>query len=97
MKRWFHPAFERELIEAARYLEQQRGGFGGVFVDEVEAAIENIMQAPAIWRPWRGDVRRFLLTRFHYTIRYRIRRDEELVEFLSLVHAARHPDVGWDR
>ena len=47
MKRWFHPAFEVGLIEAARYLEQQRSDFGRQFLDESEAAIETIMQAPA--------------------------------------------------
>lgn len=97
MKRWFHPAFEKELIEAARFLEQQRGDFGRQFLDEAEAAIEHIMQAPETWRPWRGDIRRFLVPRFRYTIRYRIRRDENLVEFLSVIHTARHPDTGSER
>lgn len=97
MNRWFHPAFEVELIEAARYLEQQRSGFGRQFLDDVEAAIECIMQTPETWRSWRGDIRRFLLSRFRYTIRYRIRRDENLVEFLSLTHTARHPETGLER
>jgi len=97
VNRWFHPAFEVELIEAARYLEQQRMDLGRQFLDETETAIETIMQAPARWRPWRGDIRRFLLSRFRYTIRFRIRRDENLVEFLSVVHTSRHPDTGSDR
>lgn len=97
MKRWFHPAFEIELIEAARYLEQRRSDFGRQFLDEVEAAVERIMEAPATLRPWHGDIRRFVLSRFRYTIRYRIRRDEDLVEFLSVIHTARHPDAGLDR
>ncbi len=45
----------------------------------------------------RGDIRRFLLSRFRYTIRYRIRRDETLVEFLSVIHTSRHPDTRSDR
>ncbi|MEO5957848.1 MAG: type II toxin-antitoxin system RelE/ParE family toxin [Opitutaceae bacterium] len=97
MKRWFHPAFETELVEAAGYLERQRPDFGQRFLDEVEAAIERIMQAPEAWRPWHGDIRRFLLARFRYTIRYRIRRDEDLGEFPSVIHTARHPDTGLDR
>jgi plasmid stabilization system protein ParE len=97
VKRWFHPAFEVELIEAARYLERQRSDFGRQFLDEAEGAIERIMQAPAAWRPWRGDIRRFVLSRFRYTIRYRIRRDEDVVEFLSVIHTSRHPDAGLDR
>ena len=54
MKGRFHPAFEVELIEAARYLEQKRPDFGRQFIDEVEAGIERIIEAPELWRPWRG-------------------------------------------
>jgi len=97
MKRWYHPAFETDLIEAARYLEQQRRDYGRQFLDETEAAIELIMQNPATWRPWIHDVRRYILPRFRYTIRYRIRVDEELVEFLSIVHTSRHPKTGLER
>ena len=97
MKRWFHPAFEADLIEAARYLEQQRLGLGAAFLDEVESAIDLIMHSPARWRPWVGDIRRYLLSRFRYTVRYRIRQDEGLVEFLSVIHTARHPDTGLNR
>ncbi|MBI5769392.1 MAG: type II toxin-antitoxin system RelE/ParE family toxin [Verrucomicrobia bacterium] len=71
--------------------------YGRQFLDETETAIETIMQAPARWRPWRADVRRFLLPRFRFIIRYRIRRDENLVEFLSVAHTSRHPDTGSDR
>jgi len=97
VRRWYHPAFEAELIAAARYLEKQRGDLGRQFLDEVEAAVDCIMQTPEAWRPWHGAIRRFIMTRFRYTIRYRIRRDEDLVEFLSVIHTSRHPDLGLDR
>jgi hypothetical protein len=51
-------------------------------------------QAPATGRPWRRDLRCFLLSRFRYTIRHRMRRHEGLVEFLSIVHTSRHPETG---
>mgnify|MGYP001548847176 CR=1 FL=1 len=55
------------------------------------------MQNPGAWRPWFHDVRRYLLSRFRYTIRYRIRSDEDVVEFLSIIHTSRHPKTGLDR
>lgn len=97
MRRWYHPAFETELVDAARYLEQQRRDYGRLFLDEAESAIELIMQNPATWRPTFHDVRRYILPRFRYTIRYRIRSDEDLVEFLSIIHTARHPLTGLGR
>lgn len=97
MKRWFHPGFESDLIEAVQHLGRQRAGYDRLFLDEAEHAVELIMQSPETWRPRNGDIRRFLVQRFRYTLRYRIRRDDDLVEFLSLVHASRHPDTGLDR
>lgn len=97
MKRWFHPGFETDLIAAAQRIGQQRAGYDRRFLDETEQAIETIMQSPETWRPWHGDVRRFLVLRFRYTIRYRIRRDEDLVEFLSIIHTSRHPRTGLER
>jgi plasmid stabilization system protein ParE len=85
------------LIDAARYLEGQRRDYGRQFLDEAEAAIELIMQNPGTWRPMFRDVRRYVLPRFRYTIRYRIRTDEDLVEFLSIVHTSRHPSTGLER
>ena len=95
MNRWYHPAFQTDLVNAARYIEEQRSGFGAKFLDAAEAAVETIMQSPRVWRIRRDGIRRFLIERFDYTIRYRVRNDE--VEFLSILHAARHPDTGMDR
>ena len=97
MRRWYHPAFETDLIEAARYLGQQRNDYGRAFLDEAEASVESIMQNPAVWRPWHGDIRRYILPRLRYTIRYRIRTDEDLVEFLSIIHTSRRPGTGLER
>ena len=95
MNRWFHPAFQTDLVSAARYIDEQRPGFGSEFLDAAEAAVETIMRSPRTWRVRRDGIRRFLIERFGYTIRYRIRNDE--VEFLSILHAARHPETGMER
>lgn len=97
MKRWFHPAFETDLIKAAKYLGEKRSGFDQVFLDEVEQAIETVMQSPSTWRAWHHDIRRFLIPRFRCTIRYRLRENEGLVEFLSITHNSRHPLADSDR
>jgi hypothetical protein len=44
-----------------------------------------------------ADVRRFLVHRFHYVIRYRIVAATDTVEFLSIVHTSRHPNTVTDR
>lgn len=97
MKRWYHPEFEKELIEAARYLEQQRSGFGSLFLEEVETAIDLIARNPNATRLWYRDTRRHVIQRFRYTIRYRVRTDQNVIDFLSIIHTSRHPSNGLDR
>ncbi len=95
MNRWYHPEFETDLISAARYYEQQSVGLGRDFIANAEAAVEIIMAAPQRWPERSGGVRRLQLDRFPFLIRYRITADA--IQFLSILHGARHPDTGADR
>jgi len=61
MNRWYHPAFQTDLVNAARYIEEQRSGFGVKFLDAAEAAVETIMRSPRVWRIRRDGIRRFLI------------------------------------
>lgn len=92
MNRWFHPEFQTDLISAARHYERQRPGLGGEFIDAAEAAVESIMVAPLRWPERNGGVRRLQLDRFPHLLRYRVTADT--VQFLSILHGARHPDTG---
>lgn len=56
---------------------------------------EAIMTAPLRWPERPGGVRRLLLDRFPFHIRYRVTADT--VQFLSILHGARHPDTGAGR
>lgn len=91
MHRWFHPAFQEELIAAARYYNRQSPGLGAQFLSAAEA----VAAAPNRWPVRRLNIRTFRVTRFPYTIRYRLRADS--LEFLGITHGARRPDLGLDR
>lgn len=97
MNRWYHPEFENDLIDAARYYQSQVPALGAEFLDEAESAVEEIMRAPERWPLRVGGIRRFLLSRFPYVIRYRIPTHRDTVQFLSILHGARHPDAGQKR
>jgi len=97
MNRWYHPEFENDLIDAARYYQGQVPALGAEFLDEAERAVEEVMRAPERWPLRVGGIRRFLLSRFPYVIRYRITASGETVLFLSILHGARHPDTGHKR
>lgn len=53
------------------------------------------MAAPYRWPERNGGIRRFQIDRFPYLIRYRITAD--VIQFLSILHGARHPDTGSGR
>lgn len=95
MNRWFHPEFETDLLSAARFYETQRPHLGAELLDEAESAVETVMSDPLLWPACIGGIRRFLLPRFPYVIRYRVTGDT--VQFLSILHGARHPEFGSNR
>ena len=97
MNRWFHPEFETDLIDAARHYQAERPVLGAGFLDAAEQAVEEVMRAPERWPARVGGIRRFLLPRFPYSIRYRISPSGDTVQFLSILHGARHPDTGRER
>jgi plasmid stabilization system protein ParE len=97
MNRWFHPEFQTDLIDSARYYQTQRPALGAEFLDEAEKAVETIMVAPDRWPVRTGGIRRFLVERFPYVIRYRISTSGDTVQFLSILHGARHPKTGRQR
>jgi toxin ParE1/3/4 len=97
MNRWFHPEFETDLIAAARHYQAERPALGAEFLDAAEQAVEEVMRAPKRWPVRVGGIRRFLLQRFPYIIRYRISPPRDTVQFLSILHGARHPDTGSKR
>jgi plasmid stabilization system protein ParE len=97
MTRWFHPEFETDLIDAARYYQGQRPALGAEFLDEAEQAVEEVMRAPKRWSERVGGIRRFLLPHFPYIIRYRISSNNDIVQFLSILHGAREPNTGSGR
>src|SRR5687768_3293278 len=86
----FHPSVRRELTEAALFYDECEAGLGGSFLDEVTAALEEVLAAPEAAPCVRGNVRRKLLRRFPYSLLYRLTAQE--VRVLAVMHQKRRPD-----
>ncbi|WP_152054475.1 type II toxin-antitoxin system RelE/ParE family toxin [Tautonia marina] len=95
MRLTYHPEVEADLIEAARFYEEQSPGTGARFLDAFDAAIVNIRTFPTLWPEVETGLRCHTLKRFPFAIYYRI-RDEEL-RVLVVKHHRRHPEHGRDR
>jgi hypothetical protein len=56
---------EKEFDQAVEHYEVAREGLGVEFTREVDRAIGDIRRYPLRWPQYRGEIRRYLLERFH--------------------------------
>ncbi len=92
--RFLLPA-ELELFDAAQYYELQAKGLGSEFLDEIDAAIEDIREHPERWPIAKADICRHLVHRFPYAILYRVDPDEILIQ--ATMHLHRRPGYWFGR
>ena len=86
----FNRLAERELSEAAAYYEKESPGLGERFLDEAWSSILLLQHHPeAASKVW-GEVRRFILPRFPYSLLYQA-LGEDRIHILAIAHQKRHP------
>jgi toxin ParE1/3/4 len=89
MQHAFHPAAMQEYFDAAVYYESCRTGLGDIFIERVEDAIAQILDAPVRWSKIEDDVRRCLTRKFPYAILYTVEFDSIFI--LAVMHCSRAP------
>ena len=85
----FHPLAERELIDAARYYEQESPGLGTSFLTAVERCERAIVAYPGAGVSIHGEIRRRLLQVFPYALLYKA--GPEGVRILAVMNLRRRP------
>ena len=68
MRLIYHPDAEAELIESARFYEQQVPSLGGQFLDAAELSVGAILDAPERWSIIEAGVRRYLMPSFPFAV-----------------------------
>lgn len=89
-----HPEAEFEFLEAAARYETEVPGLGERFGDEVERAIDLLVEHPEIGARVQGEIRHFVLERFPFSIIYAA--VPGLVYILAVAHHSRDPEY-WSR
>jgi plasmid stabilization system protein ParE len=89
MRLEFHPDAELEFIEAAVHYERQVPGLGGRFEAEILRATDLLLDQPEIGLSADLNLRKFILTRFPFTLYYSVTPDVLRVE--ALAHQSRRP------
>lgn len=78
------------MTEAALFYETARIGFGDIFLDDMQRAINSIRQRPEIGANIAYGFRRVLVQRFPFNIIYWIESDEIVVA--AVAHQRRRPN-----
>lgn len=83
---------EQEMLEAARFYEEQQPGLGGDFLDEVEAGFGRIATDATRFGFYRSSktVRSERLDRFPYRLLFVLEPDRAVV--VAVMHLHRRPD-----
>jgi len=85
----FHPDVYSEAQTAYDWYENQAFGLGDDFLRELEAAIQTVSELPETWPRFKGDYRRFLLSKFPYSVIYR--DNKETIFVVAVMHNSRKP------
>jgi toxin ParE1/3/4 len=85
----FHPMAEQELNDAASYYSTQSPGLGTAFLDEVQRAVDQILEHPEAAPLVNRLVRRKLVPRFPYGVMYSLTPDR--IWNLSIANLKRRP------
>jgi plasmid stabilization system protein ParE len=72
MKVRFTRLAQRELAEPRDWLNQQQSGLGHQLNDEVRQATQRIAFMPLMYAIDIGEIRKCVLTRFPYVLRYAV-------------------------
>lgn len=89
-----HPEAEQDLLEAEQWYRERSDVAAQAFSLKIARALQSIAEGPLMWPVGRRGERRFVLSRFPYTILYRLRDDEIFVT--AVAHHARRPGY-WRR
>jgi toxin ParE1/3/4 len=91
--RFLSPAAE-EIKEAAQFYDFRVQGLGADFLEELDSAIQRILQFPKAWGLVSKQFRHCPLRQFPYTIIYTLPPSQEIL-IVSVFHQSREP-MTWN-
>ena len=91
----FHPLPWEELEEADSWYFSHSVDVSLEFLNDLYAAVEDILAAPRRWATYLYGTRRFVMQRFPFSVVYL--DDPELVTIIAVAHGKRKPGYWKDR
>ena len=84
-----HPGAQRDIEDGLAFYSARSLIAAERFLDDVEAALDLIAEAPERWPLFRAGTRRYVMSAFPYSILYRVTPGE--IQVLAVAHAKRRP------
>ena len=91
----FHLDIELEVKASYEWYQNQAEGLGEDFLTELESAYQAILELPNTWPKFHSGFRRFLLSKFPFSIIYRL--TQETIFVVAVMHNSRKPRYWVDR
>jgi plasmid stabilization system protein ParE len=92
--RFFDEAAE-EIEETAAWYGKRSAVTRAGFLDEIDRALDAILDVPIRWPSHRDGTRRYVCRTFPYTVVYFV--EDEIVFVVAVAHQKRHPRYWRDR
>lgn len=92
----FHPAVRNEIRKSFNWYQEQCLGLGHEFAHELKESIDSIRAMPSAWAKMGQFHRRFVLSRFPYSIIYKILDGKE-ISVVAIMHNHREPGYWHER
>ena len=86
---------DREVDDAVRWYEEQAEGLSRDFLDELDRVVRLVRIYPLMATQIEPDIRRFLFSRFPYSLIYGL--DQETIVVIAVAHQHREPRYWADR
>ena len=84
-----HPEAIAEATAAKLWYRERSEIVALAFQDEIDLAIERILEAPERWPRYIEDTRRYVMRRFPFSVVYSV--GAETVQILAFAHGRRRP------
>lgn len=92
----FHPETAEEIKSSFNWYQEQAKGLGHDFIQELDGAFNSIQSLPTTWPKFGKFHRRFVLSRFPYSVIYKnVALDKILV--VAIMHNHRKPGYWSER
>ncbi len=91
----FHPDVAQEIKSSYQWYQNQTDGLGQDYLKELESSFQTIRELPNTWPKFQKGFRRFLLSKFPFSVVYQ--SNENTIFVVAVMHNSRKPGYWNER